>query len=163
MIPTATRLSYANGYIELGMLKDAGAELDAIEPEDRLRDDVLLLRSRLYLEAKNWEVMAAVSKQLAEQCPESQYAWTNWAYALREMNQNEEAKGVALKGLAQHPKEPILWFNLACYCSLLGQFQDASDHLDSAIKFDKAFEQEGVDDPDLEGLWNWLKSQDETP
>ncbi|MDQ8183233.1 tetratricopeptide repeat protein [Pelagicoccus sp. SDUM812005] len=162
MIPTATRLSYANGYIELGMLKEASEELDAIDPADRLKDSVLLLRSKLYLEAKNWEVMAAVSQQLAEQSPHSPHAWTNWAYALREMNRNEEAKKVALRGLVIHPQEPILWFNLACYCSLLGQFQDASDHLDSAIKLDKDFETESVDDPDLEGLWNWLKSQEES-
>ncbi len=144
------------------MLKDAGEELDAIDPLDRLEDAVLMMRSKLYLEAKNWEVMAAVSKQLAEQKPDATAAWTNWAYALREMERNEEAKTVALQGLAIHPKEPVLWFNLACYCSLLGQFEDASDHLDSAIKLDKDFEQEGVDDPDLQGLWDWLKSQEES-
>ncbi len=162
MIPTATRLSYANGYIELGMLKEAAAELDEIEPQERLKDEVLMMRSKLYLESKNWEVMAAVSKQLVEQRPDSPYAWTNWAYALRELNQNEEAKNVALRGLVIHPSEPVLWFNLACYCSLLGQYQDASDHLDSAIKLDQDFEQESVDDPDLEGLWAWLKSQKES-
>ncbi|MDQ8187948.1 hypothetical protein [Pelagicoccus sp. SDUM812002] len=159
MIPTATRLSYANGYIELGMLEEASVELDAIPASDRILDDVLLMRSRLYLETKNWEVMAAVSKQLAEQLPGSPQAWTNWAYALREMNMYGEAKAVALQGLALHPREPVLWYNLACYCSLLGEFQGASDHLDSAIKLDKEFEQEGVDDPDLEGFWNWLKNQ----
>lgn len=161
MIPTTTRVSYANGYIELGMLKDASAELDAIDPSERLKDEVLMMRSKLYLEAKNWEVMAAVSKQLAEQNPDAPYAWTNWAYALREMDRNDEAKTVALQGLATHPQEPILWFNLACYCSLLGQFQDASDHLDTAIKLDDTFQQEGVDDPDLQGLWDWLKNQNE--
>lgn len=161
MIPTSTRLSYANGYIDLGMFKEARAELDAIDPADCIQDEVLLLRSRLYMEAKNWEVMAAVSKQLAEQSPQSPVAWTHWAYALREMDKNEQAKDVALRGLALHPREPVLWFNLACYCSLLGQYQDASDYLDSAIKLDKAFEKEGVDDPDLDGLWSWLKSQEE--
>lgn len=161
MIPTSTRLSYANGYIELGMLKEASAELDAIAPSERLQDNVLLLRCKLYLETKNWEVMAAVSKQLAEQSPHSPPAWTNWAYALREMNQNEEAKKVVLRALVLHPKEPVLWFNLACYCSLLGQYQDASEHLDSAIKLDADFKEESVDDPDLEGLWNWIKSQED--
>ncbi|MDQ8196871.1 tetratricopeptide repeat protein [Pelagicoccus enzymogenes] len=162
MIPTSTRVSYANGYIELGMLKEASEELDAIEPSERLMDDVLLVRSRLYLEARNWELMEAVSKQLAEQTPSSRHAWINWAYALREMERNEEAKNIALRALVLHPQEPVLWFNLACYCSLLGQYQDASDHLDSAIKLDRDFEQESVDDPDLEGLWNWLKSQEQT-
>lgn len=157
MIPTSTRLSYANGYIELGMLDEACEELDAIDPAARLENEVLAIRSKLYLELKNWDLMEAVSKQYARQAPESQYAWINWAYALREQGRNELAKDIALEGLKIHPTESILWFNLACYCSLLGEFQDASDHLNSAIKLDKIFEKEAVDDPDLQGLWDWLK------
>lgn len=158
MIPTATRLSYANGYIELGMIKEASEELAAIDPAENLTNEVLAMRAKLYLEMENWEVMAAVSQQLAEQSPKSVYAWVNWAYALRELDKNDEAKTVALHGLKVHPKNAILWFNLACYCSLLGEYQDASDHLDSAIKIDKQFEGEAVDDPDLQGLWDWMKS-----
>lgn len=160
MIPTSTRLSYANGYLDLGMTAEAAAELDAIPPIDLLEDDVLALRTRLYLETQNWELLAAVAQQLATQAPEFTVAWIHWAYALRELDRNDEAKTIALRGLTCHPKEAILWFNLACYCSLLGELQDASDHLDTAIKLEKTFEQEAVDDPDLTNLWNWLKSDE---
>ncbi|MBC2606605.1 TPR end-of-group domain-containing protein [Pelagicoccus albus] len=158
MIPTSTRLSYANGYIELGMLKEANEELAAIVGSDRLLDDVLSLRTKLYLEMENWELLAATAKQLAQQAPQLVHAWIHWAYALREMNLNAQAKSIALDGLKQHPRNAILWFNLACYCSLLGELQDSSDHLDTAIKLDKTFEKEAVDDPDLTALWDWLKS-----
>jgi hypothetical protein len=36
MIPTKTRLQYANGYLELGMLDDASDELEAIEGDSFL-------------------------------------------------------------------------------------------------------------------------------
>ena len=160
MIPTSTRLSYANGYLDLGMTEEAKEELDAIIESERLGDDVLAMRARLYLESKNWEVMEAVSKQLATQSPKLAFAWVNWAYALREMGRNEEAKQVALRGLEQHPKEATLWFNLACYCSLLGELEDASKHLNEAIRIDKDFETSSVDDPDLDNLWNWIKASE---
>lgn len=158
MIPTSTRLSYASGYIDLGMTKEATEELDAIDPKDNLKSEVLSVRSKLYLHSQNWEVLVEVAKQLATQSPEIPHAWVNWAYGLRELGLNKQAKSVALKGLRIHPKEGTLWFNLACYCSLLGEQQEASGHLDSAIKLDKSFEKEAVDDPDLANLWNWLKS-----
>ncbi|EDY81702.1 tetratricopeptide repeat domain protein [Verrucomicrobiia bacterium DG1235] len=157
MIPTSTRLSYANGYIELGLTKEAAAELDEICEADRLQDDVLSMRAKLYLETNNWEVLAAVSEQLATQSPEIPHAWVHWAYALRELNRNAEAKSVALRGLKHHPQEAVLHFNLACYCSLLDQLPEASKYLDAAIKLDKTFKEEAKTDPDLAKLQAWLK------
>lgn len=159
MIRTATRLSYANGYIDLGMLNEAAEELNAIPEKDHLQDEVLSLRSRFYLESKNWEIMAAVSKQLATQSSDNTYAWVNWAYALREQNKNAEAKEIALQALKLHPDEAVLWFNLACYTSLLGEVEEASAHLDKSISLDEIFQKASVDDPDLQNLWNWLKNE----
>ena len=58
------------------------------------------------------------------------------------------------------PKEAILWFNYACYCSLLGDVEEASEYLDKAISLDKRFEAESVSDTDLDNLWKWIHSQD---
>ena len=159
MISTSTRLSYANGYLDLGMIDDAAVELNAIPEKDRLREDVLLMRSRFYLEAKNWEDMAAVSEQLVEQCPDTPDAWVNWAYALREMKRTEEARQVALKGLELHRGEATLWYNLACYCSLLGEQRQAKDFLDMAKELEERFEEEAEKDPDLENLREWLRDK----
>ncbi|MBK1876837.1 TPR end-of-group domain-containing protein [Pelagicoccus mobilis] len=158
MIPTSTRLSYANGYLDLGMISSATEELDAIQESERLNNDVLAMRARLYLESQNWEVMEAVSKQLVSQAPELPFGWVNWAYALREMDRNGEAKEVALQGLEKHPKEATLWFNLACYCSLLNEVEEASSHLDKAIELDETFEQSAAQDPDLANLMHWKKA-----
>lgn len=152
MIPTSTRLSYANGYLDLGMLRQAAAELDAIEEGHRLRPDVLSLRAKYYLEAKNWELMEAVSRQLVSAKPDVALGWVHLAYALRELNRNAEAKEIALKGLKHHPQAAVLWYNLACYCSLLGQFPEAAKHLQKAVSLDDSFEDEAAQDPDLAPL-----------
>jgi len=162
MIRIEKRLQYANGYLDLGMTKEASHELAAISTEDHARADVRSLHIRLYLESKSWRKMAAVSKSLTEESPENAFGWTNWAYALRELNRNKQAREVAKEALLQHPNVAVLWFNLACYCSLLGEVQEASNHLDKAISLEKSFEAEAVDDPDLDNLWNWIRNTEES-
>tara|TARA_B110000467_G_scaffold120535_1_gene111883 strand:+ start:2415 stop:2921 length:507 start_codon:yes stop_codon:yes gene_type:complete len=160
MIRTEKRLQYANGYLDLGMVKDAKAELDLIDEKDRSNAEVLSIRVRLYSESHNWKKVVAVSKQLVEMDPEAAFGWVNWAYALRELERIAEAKDVATRGLISNPKEAVLWFNLACYCSLLGEVEESSNHLDQSIALEKSFEKEAVDDPDLDKLWAWLRSNE---
>ena len=157
MIPTSTRLSYTNGYLELGMIQHAREELDAIAKKDLLLPEVLAMRAKLYLETRNWELLEAVARNLTERSPDSFIGWVHHAYALRELDRTREAKTVALQGVRHHPKTAVLWFNLACYCSLLNEVEDASEHLDKAIALEKSFEAEAVDDPDLQNLWNWIQ------
>ena len=160
MIRTKTRLQYANGYLDLGMVRDAEAELDAIADEDQSNGETLSLRVCLYSERKDWKRMESVSKELISLDGKSAFGWVNLAYALREMERVKEAKEVATEGLERQPKEAVLWFNLACYCSLLGEVEEASTHLDRAIELEKSFEASAVDDPDLENLWDWIKSKE---
>jgi hypothetical protein len=72
----------------------------------------------------------------------------------------EEAKDVAIRGLGSIPREAVLWFNLACYCSLLGEVEDSSNHLNKSIALEKSFEAKSVDDPDLDNLWAWIRSNE---
>lgn len=160
MIRTQTRLQYANGYLDLGMTREAAQELDSISPEDRGRTETMTMRVRLYLESKKWLRMELTAKELAEREPENPFGWVNWAYALRERNRIRDARSVAEAGLEFVPKDAILWFNYACYCSLLGDVEEASEYLDKAISLDKRFEAESVSDTDLDNLWKWIHSQD---
>ena len=85
MISMARRIEYATGFIELGLLNEASDELEAIEGEDRLSPEVMAARSDLYMAAKNWDLLIAVSRELARQCPNIDQGWIHWAYALREL------------------------------------------------------------------------------
>jgi len=160
MIHTETRLQYANGYLDLGMINEAARELDSIDPADQDHADLLTMRVRLYLESKKWLRMELAAKELAEREPENPYGWVNWAYALRERNRIKEARCVAEAGLEFVIEDAVLWFNNACYCSLLGDVEEASECLDKAISLDKRFEAESVSDTDLDNLWKWIHNQD---
>lgn len=154
MIRTSTRLQYANGYLDLGMVKEAEEELAAINAEDKDDLDVLRMLNRLHLIGGNWYQLEVVAETLAERRPEDPFGWVNWAYALRELDRNAEAKDVALEALTLHPKEAVIWYNLACYCALLGELKDAASYLREAILIDNSFEEEANTDPDLAVLRN---------
>ncbi len=156
MISTKSRLSYANGFLELGMAKEAEKELNAIVVTDRQNYDVLVMKNRLYMELRNWKKLVTAGRDLSEKYPNESYGWTNWAYALRELNRNQEAKDVVLNAVKQHPTEAVLWYNLACYCSLLEEMPEASTYLAKAKRYDERFEEEAKNDPDLEPLRKWL-------
>ena len=117
------------------------------------------MRVRLYLERKHWKRMELLSQQMVEDHPELVFGWVNWAYALRERSLNEKAKAVAIDALDEHPDEAVLWFNLACYCSLLGEVEESSQHLNKAVSLEKSFETAAVDDPDLDNLWKWIRKE----
>ena len=65
-IPTSKHLSYAQGFIELGLLDDAANELEKVAFEDRLTAPVLLSRMNLYMAAKQWDMVEAMAKPLVK-------------------------------------------------------------------------------------------------
>lgn len=152
-ISTDKRLAYARGYIALGMIKDAEAELNAIEESERGLLDEQRVRVDLHMEAKRWARVAVVAEAVVEFLPEDEQVWISWAYALRELQRVEKAQAVLLRAEEEHGhKSAILHYNLACYACLLNDLEEANRRLKRAIKLDKRFEEEWARDPDLKDL-----------
>jgi lipopolysaccharide biosynthesis regulator YciM len=59
----------SNGYRELGMFDDAAQTLEEIEPEDKIRNEVLYARVDIYLGARKWPMAAAVARHLVKADP----------------------------------------------------------------------------------------------
>ncbi|MCH6258561.1 hypothetical protein MLD52_18520 [Puniceicoccaceae bacterium K14] len=159
MIRTSTRLQYANGYLDLSMIKEAKLELEAIVDEDKNDLDVLRMWNRFHLVSENWFQLEVTAHTLTEKRPQDPFGWVNWAYALRELDKIQAAKNVASEALTRHPKEAVLWYNLACYCCLLGELKDAKSHLEKTYKLDSNFKEEAAEDPDLQALRNSDKTE----
>jgi tetratricopeptide (TPR) repeat protein len=154
-ISTRRRLEYAKGYIELGMIKDASKELDAINGEARTTVEVLRVRIDLCMETKQWEEVVALAKPVCEATPADEGAWIAWAYALRELQRVKEAQQVLLRAELLHgPTCAVLHYNLACYACLLGQTQEARQRLSQACKLDKNSKASALEDDDLRALWD---------
>ena len=110
----------SSGYLELGMLNDAGLALEEIAPEDKTRNEVLGARVNLYMAARKWDTAAAVASHLVKVDPETAGWWISLAYALRRTESVEKAEAILLGAQAIYPQVAMIAFNLACYASVTG-------------------------------------------
>ena len=154
-ITAAKRVSYALGYIELGLLKEATDELNAVTGADRVSLPVQLARIELNLEGKDWKQLVAGARDVARTDPSQERAWIGWAYGLRCLEQVEEARAVLLEAVRHHGKTcALLHYNLACYECLLGNQKMAHVRLRRACKLGgKHFKTLALDDADLKPMW----------
>lgn len=161
MIPTRHRIEYALGYTELGLLREAADELDAICFEDRFTAEVMSARIELHLATKQWETVIDYASLLTSKEPGDAQGWTAWAYALRELQRVEEARDVLLEADTIHgATESLISYNLACYYCLLGDLTKAKKRLATACSMDSSNKETALDDPDLVPLRNYIASLD---
>ena len=153
MISTLRHLQYASGHIELGMFKEAVAELKAIKASDQLLPAVVTVRIDLHMHAKQWSQVIKVSQELIRLTPADDKGWISHAFALRELERIEEAQVVLLEAEPHVGKKcGVLHYNLACYACLLGNKPEAKRRLKIAFNMDKAWKEEALDDPDLKAM-----------
>jgi len=155
-ISTAKRVSYALGYVALGLTDLAAEELEAVPGDDRRSLPVRLARIELYMEAKDWKQLVAVGKEVARADPSQERAWIGWAYGLRSLEQVADARGVLQVAERYHGKRcALLHYNLACYECLLGDLTAARTRLRRACQLGgKQFNALALDDTDLQAMWD---------
>ncbi len=153
-ISSARHLQYAQGYLELGLIKEAAEEIEEIAGAELLSLDVLRFRIDLHMAAKQWDILVGVAKAVCAVAPGDANAWVHWAYALRELQQIEEARDVLLQAEPLHAEaNPVIHYNLACYYALLGDLEEAKRRLAMACTLDEEWNKTARADPDLKSLW----------
>ncbi len=85
--------------------------------------------------------------------PENAGWWISLAYAVRRAESVEKAEAILLRAQAIHPQFAVIAFNLACYASVTGRFEEAKTRLQHAIDLDKDIREMALDDEDLRPLW----------
>lgn len=147
------RVRFIEGYLGLGMLRQAAAEVRAFAAKDRKLPAVLAAKAEVHLESKDWEQLIATGSELAEQHPGTPQGWIHWAYALRELGRIKEALEVLQAAEPLHPKVGVIHFNLACYHCLLGEMPSAKKRLERACRIKSDWKKAALEDPDLKELW----------
>ena len=146
------RLAHARGYLGLGMIEDAAAELDLIPAEAAQETDVLALRALVLQEQANWPRLTDIARELVLRRPAEAGWWITWAYATRRTQSIIAAETILLEAERSHPREPAIQFNLGCYACLRGNLTEARRRIDQAIALDKSFREAAATDPDLAAL-----------
>jgi len=159
--PFQQRLIHAQGWLELGNLAEAFAELDELQPELRGHADVLEIRIEVFLKAKQWQSAFEVADTLVRQCPDRLRPWLARSEALHGMGKTLDA----CRQLALVLGTPIsnrweIKYALAQYSCAEGKSKAAysflKEALDSAESRDLYLR--ALDDPMLEPLWKEIGS-----
>lgn len=145
-------LSHTRGYLELGMVEEAAAELERIPASAAEDYDVRVLRALVLQEKKNWSKLEPIAASLARERPEEAGWWIMWAYAVRRAKSLADAEKILKEAEANHPKEATIQFNLGCYACQRGDLFKARAYVDCAIALDEHFREAAATDPDLAPL-----------
>jgi tetratricopeptide (TPR) repeat protein len=146
------RISHAQGYLGLGMVAEAVAELEHLAAPERDALEVLALRVAVLQKRQDWPALAAAAGEFVRRAPEEAAAWVTWAYGTRRADSLAAAEKILVEAEQRHPKEPTIQFNLGCYACQRGDFVEARRRVDRAIALDRKFADAAATDPDLAPL-----------
>ncbi|PAW66829.1 MAG: hypothetical protein B9S34_07015 [Opitutia bacterium Tous-C1TDCM] len=146
------RLAHARGYLELGMLEAAAAELALIPGPACDGADVLAVRMAVLHEQAKWPELARIAGEFTRREPGESAAWITWAYATRRAVSLAAAEQILLTAEVHHPAEATIHFNLGCYACQRGDLSAARERVARAIDLDGKFAAAAQSDPDLAPL-----------
>jgi Flp pilus assembly protein TadD len=152
MVDLKWRLSHARGYLGLGMVDEAAAELELVPTAAAQETEVLELRALVLQEQEKWPALVETARQLVLRRPAEAGWWISWAYATRRSRSLEAAKAILLEAERTHPQEATIQFNLGCYACLRGDLAEARRRIARAVALDKSFREAAASDPDLTRL-----------
>ena len=146
------RLSAAEGYLELGMPGEALLEIGRVEPEYDHDPDLLKLKVTAHLKLNQWNEGLEASRDLCRVESEEAMGYIHSAYCLHELGKTDEAREILLCGPETLRQEPLYYYNLACYCTGLGEKAVARRHLRTAFTMDESLRKTAAEDEDLRSL-----------
>ena len=156
-------LDAAEGWLGLGDLLAARAELDEIAADWRGHPDVLAVRYRIFEKERRWENCLELATTIVQLAPESSFGWIHRSFALHELKRTQEALEELLPAVTIFPNDITIRYNLACYECVLGNLPLAKMRLTETLvmaeklkRFDEC-RAEMLEDPDLKPLWQIIK------
>ena len=152
--PAQRALRAADGYMYLGLTKEALGEIEAIDPREGDEAAVQLCRIRVLLHLRRWRAAEKLSQDGAAQHPEEEEFTVQRAFALHQMRKGGRAMQVLLAAPEWVRRTGILRYNLACYEARLGDLKTAKQCMSVAIQMNAAMKQNAEIDPDLAALQN---------
>jgi tetratricopeptide (TPR) repeat protein len=159
--PDIHYLSAAVGWVELGNLVEAEADLNRVSVEHQCHPDVLEVRWIILGQSKRWDAALEISRTLLKLAPNRCSGWLHHAYSLRRASKDglKRAWDALLPAYDKFPGESTIPYNLSCYACQMHQFDEARAWLRRALKIGNKAEikQRALDDPDLRPLWEEIR------
>jgi predicted Zn-dependent protease len=152
--PDSFHLSSAQGWMELGDLKEAALDLAKVGLPWREHSEFLEIEWELEARRKNWAACHAIAEHILERAPESAFGWIHRSYALHELKRTQEAWDALRPLVSRFPELWTIPYNLACYACQLGRLGEAKTWLAHALLVGDArrIDEMARGDPDLAPL-----------
>jgi len=145
-------LSHARGYLDLGMLSEAEAELASIAAPQSGCAEVQVARVALLHEKRDWQELRRIASELVQRQPEHAGWWVSFAFATRRTSTLADAREILLAAEREHPQEAIIHFNLGCYACQMGEMEEARQRVWRSIQLRGELRELARHDPDLQPL-----------
>jgi len=146
-------LQAAEGYVYLGLHREALREIDSIPEGCQEESDVLVARVRVLLHLGRWSSAARLSARGEAIHKEEDEFTVQRAFALHQLDKGEEAARVLLDAPEWLRRTGILHYNLGCYEARWGNLHIARQCVATAIEINSAIQKNARQDPDLTNLW----------
>jgi tetratricopeptide (TPR) repeat protein len=155
--PHSHFLSAAEGWLGLGDVAEARAELARIEDTLQQHPAVLDVRWIIYAHEEDWPAALALSRKLVKMFPKEPSGWLHQAYALRRVPEGglQAAWNCLFPALEKFPAVAIIPYNLACYACQLRELERATALFKRALATGDRNEilKIALADADLQLLW----------
>ena len=147
----------AEGWLMLGNPVEALVELDRIPDVYRQRLDILTVHWSACSVLRRWDEAWMVANAQWTHYPNAVESWIHRSYAARRHTGGSIAKAFGLlePALERFPKEPILYYNLACYLAQMGREDEAWQRFQQTLEVGDPieFRMMALADEDLKPIW----------
>ena len=154
-------VSAAHGWLELGNIAEARAELANVANGNRNHPDVLEVRWAICAEEQKWIEGLQIARELLLHAPDRSSGWVHQAYALRRVPEGSVKKAwtALLPAFDKFPTESIIPYNLSCYACQMKQMEAARVWLKRAavIGGKERIKRMALSDLDLQALWGEIR------
>ena len=150
-------LRAAEGWFELGNVREAEAELSNFPVTVQLHPAVAELRWQIHAKRKQWHECIQIAQTLTRKAPAEPLGWIHLSYALHELKRTQEAWDSLLTVVDDFPKEPTMRYNLACYECLSGNLDEAKRLIAEEIAANPEKKEQVLQDEDLKPIWDFIK------
>jgi predicted Zn-dependent protease len=129
-------LSFARGYLELGMVRQAEQELDRLPPAMQDMPAVMSLRSHLLVARRRWRRVVAHARRAVRLFPESPEYYIHAATACDMLGQRAKGRQIWDSAPATVRTNGVAHLHVARFEARLGNVDAAREHLASAFDLD---------------------------
>lgn len=129
-------LSFARGYLELGMTREAARELDQLDLDDKCRSEVLDLRIQVLLARRHWRKADQLARAAIRMFPGLIEFYRHAANACEARGDLAGAKRTWCSVPSLFHQSGYFHYKIAGYEAQLGNADRAEEHIALALRLD---------------------------